>query len=135
MDTGRQAYSRLTDDKRVIYYHELPTGTPSPAPLPPPRVPSSLLSLALPSSSFLPPAVSFPPAARWRLFKLPLPPASSSSPRHSSFVPVVPVLRALFEGRSISIMAPTPIDFSHALSALYIPRPGNSRARRPHVRT
>lgn len=26
--TGRQAYSRLMDDKRVIYYHELPTGTP-----------------------------------------------------------------------------------------------------------
>lgn len=27
MVTGRQAYSRLTDDKRVIYYHELPTST------------------------------------------------------------------------------------------------------------
>lgn len=54
--TGRQAYSRLTDDKRVIYYHELPTGTPRhrqrhyhlPA-CPPP----SFLSVALPSSSFL----------------------------------------------------------------------------------
>ena len=25
--TGRQAYSRLTDDKRVIYYHQLPAST------------------------------------------------------------------------------------------------------------
>lgn len=27
MGTGRQAYSRLTDDKRVIYYHQLPAST------------------------------------------------------------------------------------------------------------
>lgn len=56
MGTGRQAYSRLTDDKRVIYYHELPTGTPRHRQrhyhllaFPPP----SFLSVALPSSSFL----------------------------------------------------------------------------------
>lgn len=132
--TGRQAYSRLMDDKRVIYYHELPTGTPRHRQ----RHYHLLAFLSLRRSSFvfffLPPTVPFPSAARWRLFKLPFPPPNSLPPRHSSLVPVVPVLRALFEGRSISIMAPTPIDFSHALSALYIRRPGNSRARRPHVR-
>lgn len=85
--TGRQAYSRLTDDKRVIYYHELPTGTPRhrqrhyhyPASSSP-----SFLAVALPSSSFLPPTVPFPSAARWRLFKLPFPPPIPLPPCHSS---------------------------------------------------
>lgn len=101
--TGRQAYSRLMDDKRVIYYHELPTGTPRQRQrhyhllafplLPPPFSPSLFLRFL----SYHPP-VPFPSAARWRLFKLPfLPPPpppplprTPLSPRHSSLVPVVP---------------------------------------------
>jgi len=78
--TGRQAYSRLTDDKRVIYYHELPTGTPRhyqrhyhlPAYPPPP-----FLSIALPSFFFLQPTgpLSFrnPVAALQTTLSLPLP--------------------------------------------------------------
>jgi len=105
VDSGRQAYSRLTDDKRVIYYRELPAGTAPPSARRRPRP----LRLALGATGAFFPArpASLPHRGlRWRLFKLPtLPP---------------PPPRALFEGRSISIMAPTPTtDFSHALSALY----------------
>jgi len=62
-DSGRQAYSRLTDDKRVIYYRQLPAGTAAPpAPLPPPSLPTppfpSSLVAALPPS--LPPSASLP---------------------------------------------------------------------------
>ncbi|KAL0126088.1 hypothetical protein PUN28_004898 [Cardiocondyla obscurior] len=99
--------------------------TPPLAPLPPPRVPRSL-SFSL---SFLSSFVFFPTTHRPLSFHSPvaalqttLPPLLLLPflPRHSSPVPVVPVLRALFEGRSISIMAPTPIDFSHALSAFVL---------------
>jgi hypothetical protein len=70
-DSGRQAYSRLTDDKRVIYYRQLPAGTAAPpAPLPPPSLPTppfpSSLVAALPPS--LPPSLRLAPGAAGAFF-------------------------------------------------------------------
>jgi len=134
VDSGRQAYSRLTDDKRVIYYRELPAGTAAPpAPPPPPSLPSpsprslarrrppSLRPLPRPPSASLPvphgsllscppspPLATRPSVAALQITPPPPPPATTPP-------------RALFEGRSISIMAPTPTaNVSHALSALCV---------------
>lgn len=63
MNSGRQAYSRLTDDKRVIYYRELPSGTAAPPAL---LLPTLLIRSSFPLS--LPVPRLFFPATRLTLF-------------------------------------------------------------------
>lgn len=104
MGTGRQAYSRLMDDKRVIYYHELyplgPHANASATTTSSRSLCSLLLSLRRSSFVFFPtthpsPFLPQPGGGSSNYPSSPPPPPpplprTPLSPRHSSLVPVVP---------------------------------------------